>query len=106
MLFPGEALVSGDAGSLCGESAQRAHAAGDPPETVECPHSVWAVNRSIAPDPDTDPVTLAVIDGALQAICAEMAHTMARTAHSPVFFEGNDFTVGLFDAEFERIAQS
>lgn len=105
MLFPGEQRVDSEAGAFCGESARQAHAEGASPEQVDCPHSVWGDRRSIDADPGTDPVTLAVIDGALQAICAEMAHTMVRTAHSPVFFEGNDFTVGLFDADFERIAQ-
>jgi N-methylhydantoinase B len=105
MLFPGEARVDSPEGSFCGESARDARANSTPPAKVDCPHSVWAGQRCIEANVDTDPVTLAVIDGALQAICAEMAQTMVRTAHSPVFFEGNDFTVGLFDAEFERIAQ-
>ena len=105
MLFPGESQVRSEEGSFCTESARQAREAGTPPDQVDCPFNVWAGQRSIEPDAGTDPVTLAVIDGALQAICAEMSHTMVRTAHSPVFFEGNDFTVGLFDANFERIAQ-
>jgi N-methylhydantoinase B/oxoprolinase/acetone carboxylase alpha subunit len=105
MLFPGEPVVESAEGSFCSESAKDARARGAPPEQVDCPFNVWSSERSIEPEAETDPVTLAVIDGALQSICAEMAHTMVRTAHSPVFFEGNDFTVGLFDANFERIAQ-
>jgi N-methylhydantoinase B/oxoprolinase/acetone carboxylase alpha subunit len=105
MLFPGEPRHETAHGCFCSPSAERAQAEGLPLERVECPFASWGGDRALDPDPAADPVTLAVLDGALQAICAEMAHTMVRTAHSPVFFEGNDFTVGIFDAELDRVAQ-
>lgn len=52
-----------------------------------------------------DPITLSVIYGALSSIGKEMGKTMTRTAFSPIFFEGNDFTCALFDDKLELIAQ-
>jgi len=52
-----------------------------------------------------DVVTLEVINGALTSICEEMGKTMTRTAYSPVFYEGSDFTCALFDKAIELIAQ-
>ena len=50
------------------------------------------------------PCELAVIQGALTSVWLEMQLTMTRTAYSPVFFEGEDFTVGIFDPDIERVA--
>jgi len=52
-----------------------------------------------------DVVTLEVINGALASICEEMGKTMTRTAYSPVFYEGSDFTCALFDKAIELLAQ-
>ena len=54
---------------------------------------------------ELDPITLEVIEGTLSAACNEMGQTMMRTALSPIFYDGHDFTVGLFDAGNELIAQ-
>jgi N-methylhydantoinase B/oxoprolinase/acetone carboxylase alpha subunit len=48
---------------------------------------------------------LEVMKGALISISKEMGKTMIRTAYSPIFYEGNDFTCALFDAELELVAQ-
>jgi N-methylhydantoinase B len=53
-----------------------------------------------------DQVTLTVIDNALGTICAEMSAAMRRTAYSPIFNEGLDFTCVLFDAGGQLIAQA
>ena len=54
---------------------------------------------------DIDPITLSVMNGAITSICKEMGKTMQRTAFSPIFFEGNDFTCALFDNCLELIGQ-
>ena len=51
-----------------------------------------------------DPVTLAVINNNLVNICREMGITMIRTAFSPIFNEGLDFTCALADAKGDMIA--
>jgi N-methylhydantoinase B/oxoprolinase/acetone carboxylase alpha subunit len=52
-----------------------------------------------------DVITLEVINGALTSACEQMGKTMLRTAYSPVFYEGNDFTCALFDEDIELLAQ-
>ena len=44
-----------------------------------------------------DGVTLAVLGNAFVNICREMGVTMTRTAFSPIFNEGLDFSCVLFD---------
>ena len=51
------------------------------------------------------PIMLEVMKGALISISKEMGKTMIRTAYSPIFYEGNDFTCALFDADLELLAQ-
>ena len=58
------------------------------------------------PGASLDQVTLTVIDNALGTICSEMSAAMRRTAYSPIFNEGLDFTCVLFDAEGQLIAQA
>src|SRR5690348_5214928 len=53
-----------------------------------------------------DPGTLEVINGALVSACREMGATMMRTAYSPVFYEGADYSMGLFDPEIRHVAQA
>ena len=43
-----------------------------------------------------DPLTLAVVKGALEEIAEEMDWTLKRTAFSPVISEGNDLANGLY----------
>ncbi|MCZ6473144.1 MAG: hydantoinase B/oxoprolinase family protein, partial [SAR324 cluster bacterium] len=43
-----------------------------------------------------DPLTLAVVGGALEQIAEEMDLTMKRTAFSPVISEANDLANGIY----------
>src|SRR3954453_16503083 len=53
-----------------------------------------------------DPVTLAVINNNLVNICREMGVTMIRTAFSPIFNEGLDFSCVVFDRRGNMIGQA
>ncbi len=53
-----------------------------------------------------DQVTLTVIDNAIGTVCMEMAAAMRRTAYSPIFNEGLDFTCVVFDRHGELIGQA
>src|SRR3989304_4023914 len=44
-----------------------------------------------------DPVTLTILNNNFVNVCREMGITMARTAFSPIFNEGLDFSCVLFD---------
>ncbi|HXH83761.1 MAG TPA: hydantoinase B/oxoprolinase family protein [Candidatus Tectomicrobia bacterium] len=52
-----------------------------------------------------DPVTLAVIWGALQSIAVEIGTTVHRTAYSEQAREGQDFSVAVFDPQGRMVAQ-
>jgi N-methylhydantoinase B len=52
-----------------------------------------------------DPITLEIIKNTLISACREMGATMVRTAYSPIFSEGRDFSTALFDEKCEMIAQ-
>jgi len=49
-----------------------------------------------------DPVTLTVLGNAFVNVCREMGVTMMRTAFSPIFNEGLDFSCVLFDRRGKR----
>ena len=53
-----------------------------------------------------DPVTLQVIREGLVALCRSMGHALSRTAYSPIFSEGFDFSCALFDGTAEMVAQA
>jgi N-methylhydantoinase B len=53
-----------------------------------------------------DPVTLTVLGNAFVNICREMGVTMMRTAFSPIFNEGLDFSCVLFDRRGSMIGQA
>jgi N-methylhydantoinase B/oxoprolinase/acetone carboxylase alpha subunit len=55
--------------------------------------------------PQVDPITLEIAKNSLISTCKEMGATMVRTAYSPIFSEGRDFSTALFDAKCEMIAQ-
>src|ERR1700759_5647343 len=56
--------------------------------------------------PDMDPVTIAVVRGALEQIADEMDLHLIRAALSPIISETNDCAHGLYDADTgETIAQ-
>ena len=53
-----------------------------------------------------DPVTLTILNNAFVNICREMGITMMRTAFSPIFNEGLDFSCVLFDRRGNMIGQA
>ncbi|MEZ5098806.1 MAG: hydantoinase B/oxoprolinase family protein [Thermoleophilia bacterium] len=53
-----------------------------------------------------DPVTLTIMNNAFVNICREMGITMMRTAFSPIFNEGLDFSCVLFDRHANLIGQA
>ena len=55
---------------------------------------------------DIDPITLQVVREGLIAVCRSMGHTMSRTAYSPIFSEGFDFSCALFDGTAEMVSQA
>lgn len=55
---------------------------------------------------EIDSVTLAVLNNAFVNICREMGITMIRTAFSPIFNEGLDFSCVLFDKRGNMIGQA
>ena len=54
--------------------------------------------------PHIDPVTFQVISSGLESICREMGTTMVRTAYSPIFVDGQDFSCALLDDISELVA--
>jgi len=52
-----------------------------------------------------DPITLAVVWGALQSIAVEVGTTVHKTAYSEQAREGQDFSVAVFDAAGRMVAQ-
>lgn len=52
-----------------------------------------------------DPVTLAVVSGALENSVREMTITMRRAAMSPVLAIGNDFSNAIFDGQARMVLQ-
>ncbi len=52
-----------------------------------------------------DPVTLTLVNNSFVNICREMGVTMMRTAFSPIFNEGLDFSCVMFDREANVIGQ-
>jgi N-methylhydantoinase B/oxoprolinase/acetone carboxylase alpha subunit len=54
----------------------------------------------------TDTVTLSIVNNAFVNICREMGITMMRTAFSPIFNEGLDFSCVLFDRRGNMIGQA
>ena len=53
-----------------------------------------------------DPVELTIINNSFVNICREMGITMTRTAFSPIFNEGLDFSCVLFDRRGNMIGQA
>ena len=54
----------------------------------------------------TDPVTLTILNNAFVNVCREMGMTMMRTAYSPIFNEGLDFSCVIFDRHGNMIGQA
>ena len=56
--------------------------------------------------PAIDPVTAAVIGGALESIATEMGHKLARMAYSSIIRESEDFGCVICDAEGRQLCES
>jgi N-methylhydantoinase B/oxoprolinase/acetone carboxylase alpha subunit len=56
--------------------------------------------------PLVDPVMFQVLANGLVSTCREMGTTMMRTAYSPIFVDGLDFSCGILDAQAEMVAQA
>jgi len=54
---------------------------------------------------EIDVVTMEIIQSGLVAMCREMGEVMVRTAYSPIFSEGRDFSTALFDDDCKMVAQ-
>ena len=53
-----------------------------------------------------DPITGALIAGAMTSICDEMAHKLMRMSYSSIIRESEDFGCALLDADGQQIAES
>lgn len=53
-----------------------------------------------------DPITVEVVRYALVGVAEEMKSALARTAHTPIVHEVQDFSTGVFDAEGRLAAQA
>ena len=53
-----------------------------------------------------DPITLQVINGALQTIAEEMGHVLYRMSFSSIIRESQDLGAGLFDTAFNTLCES
>ena len=53
-----------------------------------------------------DPITLQVINGALQTIAEEMGHVLYRMSFSSIIRESQDLGAGLFDTDFNTLCES
>ena len=53
-----------------------------------------------------DPVTAAVIQGALENIAIEMGHKLMRMSYSSIIRESEDFGAALIDAEGRQLCES
>ena len=53
-----------------------------------------------------DAITLSVVNNRLVNICREMGIAMMKTAFSPIFNEGLDFSCCLFNGKGEMISQA
>ena len=104
MIFPGEAFVEGEAGKVYVDSVARSLEESGRFEINASEVAPWLLHEDLEPDPRTDSVTLEVVRGALTSIWTEMQFTMTRTAYSPIFFEGEDFTVAILDADLRIVS--
>ncbi len=52
-----------------------------------------------------DPITLQVINGALQTIAEEMGHVLYRMSFSSIIRELQDLGAGLFDTDFNTLCE-
>src|SRR5581483_12521798 len=57
-------------------------------------------------DTRVDPITAAVIAGALESIAVEMGHKLARMSYSSIIRESEDFGCVICDAQARQLAES
>jgi N-methylhydantoinase B len=62
-------------------------------------------NRRPQPDTRVDPITGAVIQGALESIAIEMGHKLMRMSYSSIIRESEDFGAALTDAEGRQLCE-
>ena len=55
---------------------------------------------------DVDPITLAVVEGALQSTIREMRDVVVRSGRSPIIAISTDFSNSIFDSNGEQVIQS
>src|ERR1700751_26157 len=53
-----------------------------------------------------DPITLQVINGAMETIAEEMGHVLYRMSFSSIIRESQDLGAGLFDTNFNTLCES
>ncbi len=63
-------------------------------------------HSSVKDLPKTDPVTLEVLRGRLDAVANEMEHTLLKASYSSIVTEAQDATAAVFDAAGRTIAQA
>jgi N-methylhydantoinase B len=79
----------------------------DADEQYVCVGAVPAALRGGAsPRAEVDPITFAVIGGALFAICEEMDLTLRNSSLSPIINLGKDFSCALFTSDAQLVAQA
>lgn len=69
---------------------------------ARAPYSSASPSETIA----VDPITLEVIHNSLLSAALEMKVDLQRTAHSPIINDGLDFSVAVFNANAETVAQA
>ena len=62
-------------------------------------------NRRQQPATRVDPITGAVIQGALENIAIEMGHKLMRMSYSSIIRESEDFGAALIDAEGRQLCE-
>ena len=62
-------------------------------------------NRRQQPSTRVDPITGAVIQGALENIAIEMGHKLMRMSYSSIIRESEDFGAALTDAEGRQLCE-
>ena len=67
--------------------------------------SAAAKDKSVAPVSRIDPVTGAVIQGALENIAIEMGHKLMRMSYSSIIRESEDFGAALTDAKGRQLCE-
>lgn len=106
MIFPGDRRVERAGGVVyADEVAATLASSSQPLDELTGELAPWLEQADLTADPRADPVLHEVINGALTSIWLEMQFVMTRTAYSPVFYEGEDFTVSIFDPNLDRVAQ-